>query len=481
MRLGQSSLVFFLSKIIASVTGFFATAYFTRLLGNTVYGHFAITLSLVAWFSLIKDIGFGQAIIKRMSEGEEPGAYLTAGTIIQGALVIPVIIGILILQPQINEYVGRTVAEFIILLLTVSILNGIVSSSLSGTHRVHTSAVLETVSDLVQNACMVTLVFFGWQLTGMLSGYILGAFISSLIGFYIVRLHPERPYRRHIFQLWEYARFSWLGSVQSKTFHRTDILILGLFVSAGLTGIYAITYTLATFLEIFGNAINNVLFPEMSKLSAQNETEKIGSLTNDALTFAGLFLIPGAVGAAVLGDRILRVYGNGFEQGHWILVILIMALLIYTYTKQLLNTLNAIDRPDLAFRANGLFIGANIALNLILVWGFGWYGAAVATSVSAAIGFGTAYYYLRQLVPLNIPVVEILRQVVAAGIMGIVVLMALTVGKTGLSWVDEYGLIFTLLLVILGAAIYFVVLAFMSTRLRVALRDNIITTFDTIG
>lgn len=477
MRLGQSSFVYLLSRIIGSIFGFFATIYFTRLLGETVYGYFTITLALVSWLSLVKDIGFGQAIIKRMSEGEEPDTYLTAGTIIQGILLFPLIAGILIFQPQVNEYVGQPVAEFIAILLIISILKGIVNNSLNGTHRVHLSAVFGTASDLIQSVCMVALVFLGWGLIGMLSGYALGIIIISIIGILIVQPSPERPSQEHFVRLWDYAKFSWIGSVQGKTFHKADILILGLFVSAGLTGIYAVTYTLATFLEIFGNAINNVLFPEMSKQSAENKTKKIGSLTNDALTFSGILLIPGAVGAAVLGNRLLGVYGDGFQRGHWILVILLIALFIYTYTKQLINTLNAIDRPDLAFRANGVFIGANIVLNFVLVWAIGWYGAAVATATSAAVGVVTAYYYLRQLVPLNIPAVEIFRQVTAAGIMGVVILIALTIGENSLSWIGEYNAIFTILLIALGAAVYFATLCLISTRLRTTLRDNIPVTF----
>lgn len=477
MRLGQSSLVFFLSRITASVIGFLSTVYLTRLLGETVYGYFAITLSLVAWFSLIKDVGFGQAIVKRMSEGEEPYAYLTAGTIIQGAFTIPLIISVFIFRSQINDYVGQPVAEFVALLLFISILNGIINNSLEGTHHVHISAILGTASDVVQSVCMIALVSFGWRLTGMLSGYALGAVIPPLIGLWIIRPHPERPYRKHISQLWSYAKFSWLSSVQSKTFHRTDILILGLFVSAGLTGIYSVTYTLATFLGIFGNAINNVLFPEMSRLSSQGKIKEIGSLTKDAVTFSGVFLIPGVVGAAVLGDRLLRIYGTGFERGHWILVILLIALSLYAYTKQLLNALNAIDRPDLAFRANGLFVGTNVALNFGLVWATGWYGAAVATAISTTVGFVAAYYYFCQLVPFSIPIADIIRQVTAAGIMGIAVLGTLALGETSFMWLNTRNILFVILLVTFGAVVYFTVLSLISVRIRRAVRDNILTIF----
>jgi O-antigen/teichoic acid export membrane protein len=295
-----------------------------------------------------------------------------------------------------------------------------------------------------------------------------------------VQPSPERPSQEHFVRLWNYAKFSWIGSVQSKTFHKADILILGLFVSAGLTGVYAVAYTLATFLGILGSAMNNVFFPEMSRLSAQNKIKEIGSLTNDAVTFSGVFFIPGVVGATVLGDRLLRIYGTSFEKGHWILVILLIALSIYAYTKQLLNALNAVDRPDLAFRANGLFVATNVALNFGLVWAVGWYGAAVATAVSATVGLVAAYYYFYQLVPLSIPIAEIIRQVTAAGIMGIAVAGALALGENSFGWINSHNIVFVILLVTFGAVVYFIVLFFISVRMRKAIKDNILAIFMTV-
>ena len=49
MRLGQTSVIYLVSKLAGSALGFFATIYFTRMLGEEIYGFYAITLALVAW------------------------------------------------------------------------------------------------------------------------------------------------------------------------------------------------------------------------------------------------------------------------------------------------------------------------------------------------------------------------------------------------------------------------------------------------
>ncbi len=473
MRLGQTSIVYVISKITASAIGFFATIYFTRTLGEEIYGFYALVLALVSWLGLVKSVGFGKAIIKRMSEDEEPDAYLAAGMLIKGVLTVIVAILVFVFGDLVNAYIGRPVAEFVVLLLVVSIFSELVNSALKGTHRVHVYAPLSTLKEAARSILMVFLVFVGWELTGMLVGHALGTAVMAAIGLWIVRPNLALPEWRHVVGLFDFAKYSWVGSMRGKTFNDMDILILGLFVPAGLTGIYAIAYSLSKFLEIFGKGIQNALFPEISRLSTRNDMEMVSTLTTDALSFTGLFLLPGIVGAAILGDRLLLVYGPGFEIGHWILTILLVGLAVYTYTQQLLNTLNAVDRPDLAFRANAVFIVVNIALNVVLIWQLGWIGAAIATAISAMVGFVFAFHYTQTLISFNLPTGEIARQWVAALLMGLFVYTARELGEANWQWVNDYNAVFVVSLVGLGAAIYFVTLLVISTQFRQTVDRNL--------
>ncbi len=471
MRLGQTSIIYLISKLTASALGFLATIYFTRTLGEEIYGFYAITLALVSWLGIVKSVGFGQAIVKRMSEDEEPDAYLAAGTAVKGVLTTVVVVGVVIFREQVNTYVGQPVAEFVVLLLVVSIFSGLVNAALKGTHRVHVYAPLSTLKQGGRSVLMILLVFLGWELTGMLVGHALGTAVIATIGLWIVRPSIVLPEWRHVVRLFDFAKFSWLGSMRKKTFSDVDIIVLGFFVTAGLTGIYAVAYTLAKFLDIFGSAIKTTLFPELSKQATSDNTDMVRTLTNDALSFAGLFLIPGIFGAAILGDRLMRIYGEGFAIGDEVLTILLVGILAYTYNKQLLNTLNAIDRPDLAFRANAVFIVANLVLNVALVYTIGWVGAAIATASSAAIGLVVGFYYTRSQVAFTVPFGEITRQLAAALLMGLAVYSARMIGET--HWLAEYNAAFVVLLVGFGAIIYFAILTAISAQFRTTVTNNL--------
>ena len=48
-----------------------------------------------------------------------------------------------------------------------------------------------------------------------------------------------------------------------------------------------------------------------------------GSLLEDALAYTGLFAITGLIGGVILGDRLLRIYGEEFVEGTAALAVLI--------------------------------------------------------------------------------------------------------------------------------------------------------------
>jgi len=117
-----------------------------------------------------------------------------------------------------------------------------------------------------------------------------------------------------------------------------------------------------------------------------------------------------------------------------------------------LNTVDAVDRPDLTFRINAIFVVLNVILNVLLIWQFGWYGAAVATTISAGVGLGLGYYYAKTIIEVSIPVGEIAKQLVAACIMGFIVYSGRLLFGESLATVIG--------LVVLGAAVYFSALLF---------------------
>lgn len=473
MRIGQTTVVHFSSKFLGSILGFVATVYFARELGDVVLGQYSLVMALVAWLGIMKSIGVSGAMVKRISEDEEPDKYLMAGTILMAVLVGLSILAIFLFRDYVNQYVGIEAATFVIIILIAKFLWTISKSSLQGSHLVHVYSILSAGSTGLQSLIQIGLVLVGFGLTGMIYGYTIGLAIASLIGLWYIKPSIARPERRHFMRLFHYAKFSWLGGLQSKTYSWVDIAVLGFFVQTGLIGVYSVAWTIAQFLNTFGSSISASMFPEISKESFQENSEYVAHLVEDSLTYAGLFMIPGVVGGALIGERILRIYGQEFIVGDQVLIVLLLAMLFYSYMKQILNGLNAIDRPDLAFRANLIFIISNIIFNIALIYLFGWIGAAIATALSSIAGLSVALLYMRSELDFDIPYSTISHQSVAAILMGIIVY--------GSMWLKEafdaisHNFLEVLLLVGIGVISYFAMLSLFSHEFRDTVRDNLTT------
>jgi len=478
MRFGQTSVIIFVSKVFASVIGFCTTIYFARELGAEVLGIYALVLTLVGWLLLISELGIGQATTKRLSEGDEQGAYLAASVVWITGLTVLFSVGIVVFQPVFEGYVGEysqytsfPIAAVIVGLLVTMLLFKFCYRVLKGERLVYIVGLLNTLQVGGQSLIQLALVLAGAGLLGLFVGYAVGGVLVGIVGLYFITTRPTLPSKRHFKSLYDYAKFSWLGSLKSRTFNDVDILLLGVFVQSSLVGVYSVAWSIAKFLELFGGAISETMFPEISHTSAAETDNSVSGLIEDSLAYTGLIAIPGLVGGGVLADRLLRIYGPEFVKGAAVLALLILATLLHTYLKQLLNGLNGIDRPDLSFRINAVFIVLNASLNVLLIPQFGIEGAAAASVASVGVSLLLAYRVLKRLVPFRTPRAEISRQVVAALLMGGLIL-------GGLELITAAGLLnhnfaLVLLLVMGGAGVYFVTLLGISRRFRETVERNL--------
>lgn len=478
MRLGQTSIVVFLSRVLASALGFVATLYFARELGAEVLGVYALVMTVVGWLILGADVGVGKALIKRVSEGTEQGAYFTAAAVLILSLGVAISIAVVGGRPvlesyiaEFDQYVSLSAVWFVVALVFVKLFFKIVSRTLKGERKVHIAGFLQPVKIGGRSLLQIGLVLLGFGLLGMLVGAIVGILFAGFVGLIWVTVRPGRPAGHHFRSLFDYAKFSWLGNLKYRAFNEVDILLLGVFVQTSLVGVYSVAWSLSKFLELFGGAIRSTLFPELSYTSAQESKQAAAGMVEDSLAYTGLIAIPGLVGGVILGDRLLRLYGEGFADGATVLGFLILAVLLFSYQQQLMGGLNGLDRPDLAFRVNAVFIALNAGLNLVLIPRYGIEGAAAASVLSTAVSLGLAYYVLSGLISFRLPYAQLARQWMAALSMGVVVFVARRfLSSTGM--VNNNAIIVGSL-VGLGAGVYFLTLLVISTEFRATVDRNL--------
>ncbi|WP_247002207.1 polysaccharide biosynthesis C-terminal domain-containing protein [Halosolutus gelatinilyticus] len=463
-----------MSNLVSSALGFLATIYIARMLGAGPLGVYHLVVGLVSWLAIVGEVGISRAISKRISEGEDQAEYVLAGTTIIVGLFVLSTCGLLLFRERLVNYVGYPATGYVIAILLVVLVNGLVNSLLVGLHLVHVNGFLSPVRTGGRALVQIALIVAGASTAALFIGHIAGYIVVIGIGTYFTaRALPglSRPRRYHFDRLVDFAKFSWLGNLQSQMFSYTDIIVLGFFVSSGLIGVYSAAWNIAEFLILFSGALSSTLFPEMSSLSSKDNSRAVARIVEQSLSFCGLFLIPGLFGGMLLGERILRIYGPEFPRGATVLTILIVANLLMGYQNQLLNALNAIDRPELAFRVNVVFVGSNVALNIALIYLYGWIGAAIATTISVAISLVLAYHHVDAVIDFEVPAGEIVNQWIAAVLMGGLVYVSLWAETT-------YGLlnhnVATVgILVVIGAGTYFAVLLIISRQFRTVVDQNV--------
>jgi len=471
MRIGQTSFIAFASKFLSAAAGFAATIYFARELGDEVLGIYFFLLSIVGWLALLGTMGVGSAITKRMSEGKNVAEYKGAGGVVILGFGILISLLLLLFRPSVATILGVDIVEYVVVLLLVGLLGTYVDSMLQGDHLVHVYAMLKPVRRIIRTALQIGAVLLGWELAGLVFGYAVGGIVVVAIGLVYVGGNYALPGREHVDSVFEYARYAWMGNLEGKTFNQADILLLGFLVPAGAVGVYGVTWNIAAFLILFSTAVSSAIFPEISKLSENDETESISSIVRDSIAYAGLFAIPGLVGGLLLAEEILAVYGSAFDAGSQILGFLLLSVVFYSYQKQFVNTLGAIDRPDEAFKINLVLIVSNVILNVVLITLYGITGAAIATAASTVISGSWGFVLLRRHVETAIPVGEVGRQVIAAFGMG-----ALLIGLQPLlegTLISQYPLAHAGTLVSMGAMTYFLLLLGLSGDFRGVVRNNL--------
>jgi len=477
MRVGRTTAIHFASKFGSSVIGFVAMVYFARVLGSGELGVYFLVISVVGWLKLGNNMGISLALMKRISEGEDKSQHLVAALSLVTVAFIIVSAGVYVFQGEVNSYLGGDLYVYVILLLAADVSFMFAGSVMKGEHLVHAQGIVSVSKAVLRVGFQVATVVLGLGAIGLVLGKAAATGLISLIGVVLIVTYfgrsfkPELPSRRHYRSLVDYAKFSWLGSMKGKMYNRMDIIVLGFFVPSNLIGIYSICWNVASVLEIFSKSLSTTLFPEISRVSTEDGVDEVTSHVEDALTYAGLMIIPGFVGAAVVGSGILNIYGGEFTQGYVILVILVGSTLVHSYHKQLMNTMDAVNRPDLTFVVNIFFAVTNVTLNFVLVYLYGWTGAAVATLVSITAAMLLAYRMLSGVLEFSVPYGQILRQALSAVVMGVLVYGLLSLlGSLGL---NTQRFVPVLMAVGFGALVYFACLVLVSREFRGVALDNL--------
>jgi len=443
---------------------------FSHLLGKDLMGVYYLFLAYYGIFNMIGDGGFGQAAVKRISEGKEQNEYLTAYATLRVLLIIVSTLLLLVLSPFFVDIQEYNLIPWIIAALAAACFGHTITSGVYGLGHVGINNVAGGISEFFRILIQVAAVLLGFSVYGLCGGLIVGIIISGILCLKYFTFKPAKFSFRHISSLATYGFWIFLIGTGSIVFAYSDTIFIGYFMTNGDVGVYRTAYQFTSISIFICAAIAGTLTPKISHWSANNQMEKIAPVITRGITFSLILAIPVAMGGILLSERLLYYfYGADFAEGATVCSLLLIMQIVAVFISLMGVALTASDHARQSFYATATAAILNIILNIILIPILGINGAAIATLISYTLNAILISHFLKRYITIRFELLPIAHIIIASLVMGLFVFIYI-------QFVPLDNIVVTLIPVVIGAFIYFLLLL----KLDRGIRDEIagmVTTF----
>ena len=467
-RQSFTSIVF---TVIITFVGFLSTMLFSHILGADIMGVYYLYIAYFGIFNMLGDGGFGQAVIKRISEGNEQDSYITAYSCLRGILIVVSTVILLTLSNYIVDLQDYNIIPLIIVALISAGFAHTITMGINGLGHVGIYSISNGISELLRVFIQIVAVLIGFSVYGLIGGQIIGLIISGILCVKYFTFRPAKFSLFHIKSLFIYGLWVFLISTGYTVFAYADTIFVGYFMTNGDVGVYRTAFQFTTISSLITSALALSLTPKISNWSANNQWEKIAPPVSRGITFSLILAFPVFTGGLLLADKLLYYfYGADFAAGATACTIILLVQVISVFITLLGVALTASDHARQSFYATATAAVLNIILNCIFIPLLGINGAALATLISYSVNAILIAHFLKRYITVKIEKKPIFHIVLSAAVMGLFVFIYKL-------FVPLDNVILTLIPVAVGAVLYF----FLLFKIDRGIRDEIAGMVTTLG
>lgn len=445
---GRESILLFGIHLTARVVGFLGLIYFTRRTAQSELGVYFLFFLVIQISSMLGNMGLGQALVRRVGEGERQSELFTVTIIVVTVVTLVATVAFYGFREPLGGYIGADVPELLALGTGAWLLADLLISTLQAEDRVLTGGLLQLFQDVVRVGIGAVLITIGYGPIGLMYGVIAGFVATVIVGLPLSNLSFALPERADFSRVFSISRYTMFFGPTNFIYFWLDTLIIGVVLTRGDVSAYEVAWQTTRVLVIAVGAINTTLFPKISRWASQGEHAEIERVIPGAILF-GLFLpIPGTAGIMVLGEEILGILYQPAYAIAAVPMALLAGYMIVESTQRVSNSvLTGMDRADIPFRSRLLGVTLAVTLNLVLIPRYGLVGAAIATLTAKFVDTVYQWASITVILSIDYPVRSLAWQVLSAIGMAVVV-TSVTAYFGALSTMTLIGTI------LLGAGVY---------------------------
>ena len=379
--------------------GFCTNIFLAKILGATGLGVYAYAFTWVNLLNIFALLGIHELIIRdlaifRSSNQEKylKGMLLWANLVVLLSSVIMTVLAVgsvWLFSQSIDYKIAMTIA---FLSLPFLALSSIRTSALRAWEHILWSQIPEAVIRPVAFLLLLTGFYLtlgnGLSVRAVVTLASGSTVLAFLCGSYLLQRLTSQPHvvpdiihRRWLKDALPFLLFGGILLINT----RSDLIMVGLFLTSKEVGIYSVVVRLAELITFVLFAANTAAGPVIAKLFHSKDMKNLERTVR--LSTLGVFLLSLPIGIMLIlfGKLGLGVFGQEFVEGYPVLIVLVCGQLINTATGITAQVLNMTHHQNDTAKALGVSAILNIVLNAVLIPRFGVMGAAYATSISLAL------------------------------------------------------------------------------------------------
>lgn len=463
--IGRKTTLALANMVLGVVLGLVAAKLIAVYFGNANYGEVSYTLGILGLLFFVTDLGMGQAHVKRVSEGRDPGDCFATFAVFKAvstlAFVLVAVAGLYVYLGVLGKPLEDTTLPVVAAILVYYVaksLQEIGQSSFDArleTARSQLTLFADTVVRVgltaVGAVVIAALVHGSGPLAGRLDranpvlawmaqnpSAVLaiaiaagGAVAAGLALTMLARALERGRFRWDLLK--DYATFAFplfLSSAVGVISANIDQSTLGLFLGKVDAGLFGQVKRLPLVIAGIGSAVSVLLFPAISRMVAEGDRQGIARSTDKAIRYLSMLVVPIVAFTIAFAVPLLRIVLSdetvpGADAMRLLLVWVVLLTLAIPHSTLLLG----MDRSDVVAKIGIATALTLIVLNLTLVpndlqslgiplAGLGVLGAALGTLVSGAVWYGGLRIASRRIAGYR-EHADIWRHVLAAGAMAL--------------------------------------------------------------
>lgn len=398
------------SDIVSRILGFILVVLFARYLGSEQFGIYSYVIVLTLLFGTLMDFGIPIITTRDLShEKEKTKSYLVTGSILKIFLSAIVVLLMLITTWAINKPDEVNTLIYIAIIWTViNSYERFFFSIFQAYETMKYESILVVMAKIGWLISLLIVIFYNLSLRSLFVFYLITAVFTFIITFILLKNRTIKGQLKLKFDK-ELANYllkeSWplaLGVGLVNILYYFDTIIISIYQPYTEVGIYSAMYKIIILIAVGRKLFSTVVYPKMTRYYKTSK-EKLCELMHKSERLSISLIVPIMVGGLILAREIVMlVFGEPYLSGVLPLRILFFQLL-FSYTNLLFTPyLHGTGRQRTYAVIIGVGAALNTILNFILIPRYSMIGAAVATIISFAVIFFTAYFIVNKELHLKI-------------------------------------------------------------------------------